>query len=142
MSHLYSSSHIDNLANNTTGWSNSKRPSARFAKYSACANSVVMLSRRRMNRKREFCRLMIPRGKEEDMVRWLVAGTEKKALRCIGIGIGIARVRSTCLYAYVWDMMNSETACSPRLSLNLLHVLLHMHRCCERMPELTMCLKA
>lgn len=140
MYHLYSSSHIDNLANNTTGWSNSKRPSARFAKYSACANSVVMLSRRRMNRKREFCRLMIPRGKEEDMVRWLVAGTEKKALRCIGIGI--ARVRSTCLYAYVWDMMNSETACSPRLSLNLLHVLLHMHRCCERMPELTMCLKA
>lgn len=51
------------------------------------------------------------------MVRWLVAGTEKKALRCIGIGI--ARVRSTCLYAYVWDMMNSETACSPRLSLSL-----------------------
>lgn len=63
------------------------------------------------------------------MVRWLVAGTEKKALRCIGIGI--ARVRSTCLYAYVWDMMNSETACSPRISLSLslyfFHVLSHMH---------------
>lgn len=61
------------------------------------------------------------------MVRWLVAGTEKEALRCIAIGI--ARVRSTCLYAYVWDMMNCETACSPRLSLYLLHVLFHMHRC-------------
>lgn len=55
------------------GWSNFKRRSGRCDRCSVCASNVDMRSRRRMNRKRESCKLMIPRGREEGMVRWLVA---------------------------------------------------------------------
>jgi phospholipid-transporting ATPase len=58
-----------------TEWSNSKRRFAKSVKYSACASNVVMPFRKPMNHKPECYRLTTQREKEEDMVRWPVAGT-------------------------------------------------------------------
>lgn len=56
-------------------WNNSKKPYEKFDKCNACENSVDMHSPRRMSRKREYCRLMIRRGSEGDMVKWQVGGS-------------------------------------------------------------------
>lgn len=64
-----------------TGWSNSRRQFAKSVKYSVCANNVVMPSRKPMNHKPECCRLTTQREKEEDMVRWPVAGTNGLKVR-------------------------------------------------------------
>ena len=60
------------LTTRITEWSNSRRPFARFDKFNVCANSVVMPSLRRMNRKPEYCRHMIRRRREEGTERWQV----------------------------------------------------------------------
>lgn len=54
------------------GWSNSKKPSARFGKYNACENSVGMLSRKQTSRRQEYCKRTIPREREVDMEKWRV----------------------------------------------------------------------
>ena len=41
-----------------------------FAKYSACASSVVMPSRKRMSRKQECCKHMTRRENEDATARW------------------------------------------------------------------------
>ena len=56
------------------GWSNSRKLSGRSDRCSVCANNADMLFLKQMNRKHVCCRLMIRRGREEDMVRWRVRG--------------------------------------------------------------------
>jgi len=57
---------------NALEWNNFKKPSAKCAKSSACANNAATLSRRRMSRKPACCRRTIPRNIVVVMVRWLV----------------------------------------------------------------------
>jgi phospholipid-transporting ATPase len=57
-----------------TEWNSSKRPFARSAKYSACANSAVMPFRRRTSRKRVCCRRTIPHRSVGALEKWRVRG--------------------------------------------------------------------
>jgi hypothetical protein len=76
-------------------WSNSKKPSAKSAKYSACANNAATPSHKPMNLRQESSRLMTRQEKEAGMVRWPVRdrrrGDEvglywRHAFRTISIG--------------------------------------------------------
>jgi magnesium-transporting ATPase (P-type) len=58
--------------NHTTAWSNSKRPSAKSAKSSACENSVATPSRKQTSRRPESCKPTIPPSTVDGMARWLV----------------------------------------------------------------------
>jgi phospholipid-transporting ATPase len=53
-----------------TVWNNSRKPSARSDRSSACANSAAMPFRRPTSRKPGCCKRMIPRGREADMEKW------------------------------------------------------------------------
>lgn len=64
-----------------TEWSNSKKPSAKCVKYSVCGNNVDMPFRRQMRVKREFCKRMIRRGREDGMERWRVVDDDVDFLR-------------------------------------------------------------
>src|ERR1700733_10963294 len=59
---------------NGLAWNNSKKPSAKSAKYNACANNAAMPSHKLMNPKREFYKRTIRQEKEDVMARWLVRG--------------------------------------------------------------------
>ena len=59
---------------NVLAWSNSKKPSAKSAKCSACANNAAMPSHKLMSPKRESSKRMIRRGREGGMARWPVRG--------------------------------------------------------------------
>ena len=58
-------------------WNNSKKPSGRSARCSACANSADMPFRKQTSHKPECCRRMIRREREEDMERWLARRRRK-----------------------------------------------------------------
>ena len=61
--------------NSVKGWSSSRRQFVKCVRYSVCGNSEAMHSRRRTSLRQGFCKLTIRRGKEEDMVKWPVAGS-------------------------------------------------------------------
>ena len=68
-----------------TGWNNSKKLSGRCGKYSACGSSAVMLFRRRMSRRHECCKRMIPRGNVGGMAKWQVAVGSRHSTVCQGV---------------------------------------------------------
>jgi phospholipid-transporting ATPase len=74
----YERPHIASAActNVFLGWSNSKRPSAKSAKFSACASSAATPSRKPTSRKQGSCKRTIPPENVVDMARWQVPGSK------------------------------------------------------------------
>ena len=66
----------------STGWSSSRKPSAKSDKYNACASSEDTLFRKQTNRRLEYYKPMILHVKEADTVRWLVRGND---ILCNGV---------------------------------------------------------
>jgi hypothetical protein len=63
---------LANTDRSNLAWNNSKKPSEKSAKYSACANNAATPSHKPMNLRRESSRLMTRQEKEAGMVRWPV----------------------------------------------------------------------
>lgn len=89
-------------------WNNSRRPSVKCAKCSACANSVGTLSRRRTRARLACCRPMIQRGSAAGTARWRVVADRKvlqlhslfsrgKGRVCAGCFGGTLRI-DVCMY--------------------------------------------
>lgn len=61
-------------------WNNSKKPSAKSAKFNACANSAVMPSRKPTSRKHVSCKRMIRRWRVAAMESWRVVGSKNRMM--------------------------------------------------------------
>lgn len=75
-------------------WNNSRKPSEKYDKYSACVNSADMLSRKQMNHKREYYKPTIPPKSVADMERWSARGRVgddeiRRDRNCMMFGYGI-----------------------------------------------------
>lgn len=62
-------------------WSNSKKPSAKCAKYNVCANNAAMRSRKPMSPKQECFKRTIRRERGGGMAKWRVQGRRLRRRR-------------------------------------------------------------
>jgi phospholipid-transporting ATPase len=88
--YIFSKYPVKSQANIPPGWSNSKKPSEKYDKYSACVNSVVTLSPKQTNHKHVYYKPMIPPESVVDTERWPVQGQEDgNEIRLLRNGPGI-----------------------------------------------------
>lgn len=76
-------------ADQPTGWSNSRKLSAKSGRSSACGNSAATHSRRPTNRRRGCCRHTIPRGNEAGMVKWHLRDDSTSGFRLAAFGVHV-----------------------------------------------------